>query len=180
MLTFGSLTRVLSEAEQRSLGGQREWGVVAEQRMGPTVRRTRDQRLLVRCGVRYAPRRSEALHAAIERLHADALRARFPSLPIELEHTWGGVLGMTLNGATQFGPLGGGIWSAAGYNGVGVALGTTLGSLLADLIVGADSPALADARAMPAPSWIPPDPFLGIGVRATLAAMRARAGDEAC
>src|SRR5207249_4402900 len=53
MFTFASLTRVLTESEQRMLGGDSEWGLVPEERMGSTVRRTRDQRILIRNTVHY-------------------------------------------------------------------------------------------------------------------------------
>src|SRR5262245_9003913 len=46
--TFGSLTRPLTPEEQEALGGEREWGILAEDPMGSTVRRTRDQRILIR------------------------------------------------------------------------------------------------------------------------------------
>ena len=45
---FASLTRVLSEAEQGALGGEREWGLVPEIPVGTSLRRTPDQRLLIR------------------------------------------------------------------------------------------------------------------------------------
>ena len=48
LVTFGSLTRPLVAAEQAALGGEREWGLLAEDDMGSTVRRTRDQRIKIR------------------------------------------------------------------------------------------------------------------------------------
>ena len=57
-------------------------------------------------------------------------------------------------------------------------MGTISGVLLADLVVGADSPLLDDMRALPAPSLVPPEPLLGIGVRATLARLAQRAAGE--
>ena len=57
-------------------------------------------------------------------------------------------------------------------------MGTVSGMLLADLAVGADSELLRDLRALPGPAWIPPEPLLGIGVRATLARLQRRAGRE--
>jgi glycine/D-amino acid oxidase-like deaminating enzyme len=64
------------------------------------------------------------------------------------------------------------------YNGVGVAMGTISGTLLADLVVGADSGLLREIQALPGPTWVPPEPLLGIGVRFTLTRMQARAGAE--
>jgi hypothetical protein len=46
LFTFASLTRVLTRDEQSTLGGALEWGLVPEEPMGTTVRRTRDRRKL--------------------------------------------------------------------------------------------------------------------------------------
>jgi glycine/D-amino acid oxidase-like deaminating enzyme len=181
LLTFGSLTRVLSAAEQSALGGEREWGVVSEAQMGATVRRTVDQRILIRNTVRYT-RRLEVGTGARQQIavaHRCALAIRFPMLrQVPFEYTWGGVMGVSFNGMPYFGQLADGIFAAAGYNGVGVALGTICGALLADLVVGADSSLLDDVRALPQPSWIPPEPLLGVGVRATVKRMIATAREE--
>jgi glycine/D-amino acid oxidase-like deaminating enzyme len=180
LLTFASLTRVLDEGEGRALGGDPEWGLVPEEPMGTTVRRTRDHRLLVRNTVLYGPRLvvDQAFLGRVREIHRRALRARFPMLAaVDLEYTWGGVIGISMGGAHYFGEVDTGLFVAAGYNGVGVAMGTVSGTLLADLAVGADSALLRDLLAIPRPSWIPPEPLLGLGVRATLVlrAHRARA-----
>jgi len=181
LFTFGSLTRVLTGAEQAALGGEPEWGLVPEERMGTTVRRTRDNRILVRNTVHYAPglEVGEPYRREVREHHRRAFRARFPMLPqVDLEYTWGGVMGMSLNNAHYFGKLDDNLFAAAGCNGVGVALGTISGKLLADLAVHADSDLLSDVLSLPAPAWIPPEPLLGMGVRATLARLVARAGEE--
>ena len=113
-------------------------------------------------------------------LHREALKARFPGLAgLELEYCWAGVMGMTLNGAQSFGRLEKNVFAWAGCNGVGVAMGTAAGKLLADFVAGEGSPELRDMQALPAPAWIPPEPLLGVGVRSTLARMKAKAGEEA-
>jgi glycine/D-amino acid oxidase-like deaminating enzyme len=181
MFTFASLSRVLSEEERVVLGGEPEWGLVPEERMGTTVRMTRDRRLLVRNTVHYAPHLgvSEGYLHQIREIHRRAFRARFPMLPgVGLEYTWGGVMGMSLNGAHFFGALDTDLFAAAGYNGVGVAMGTISGTLLADLALGADSELLRDMQLLPGPAWIPPAPLLGIGVRWTLARLMRKAREE--
>jgi len=85
---------------------------------------------------------------------------------------------MSLNGAHFFGELAPGLFAAAGYNGVGVAMGTIAGRLLADLAVGATPPLLDDMLELPRPRWIPPQPLLGVGVRTALAVLSARARAE--
>jgi glycine/D-amino acid oxidase-like deaminating enzyme len=180
-LTFASLTRVLTTREQAALGGESAWGLVPEERMGTTVRRTADQRILIRNTVRY---RADAMitdtcRSRARQIHERAFLARFPMLgEIGFEYTWGGVLGVSLNGAHFFGQLADNLFATAGYNGVGVAMGTVAGTLLADLAVGADSDLLRDMLALPKPAWIPPEPLLGWAVRPALAWLAARAREE--
>lgn len=178
LFTFGSLTRVLTPAEREALGGAPEWGLLAEDPLGSTLRRTRDQRLLVRNTVHYtralgaSERRRERARAA----HRRALRARFPQLAaVPLDYTWGGLMGMTGNRQHFFGRLEDGLYAAGGYSGCGIAMGTAAGRLLADLAVGVDSPELRDMLALPGPAPLPPEPFLGLGVRARLALLAASA-----
>lgn len=172
LYTFGSLTRPLTEPEQERLGGEREWGLLAQDVMGSSLRRTRDQRLLIRNTTFYSrrlarvPERVRA-HAAAE--HRRALAARFPELAeLPFEHTWAGLMGMSGNLRPFFGELAPGLVAAGGYHGAGISFGTAAGRLLADLAAGEESEDLAAIRALPGPRWIPPEPFLGLGVRARL------------
>jgi glycine/D-amino acid oxidase-like deaminating enzyme len=179
--TFASLTRVLDAGEQASAGEWRQWGLVSEDRMGSSLRRTADQRILVRNSVRYLPSLALSTHllARIRERHRRSLVARWPALrDVELEFTWGGVLGMTANQGQFFGRLAEGLYASIGYNGTGVALGTASGMLLADHALGIDSELLRDALALPRPAWIPPEPLLGLGLRPALALLERRAGAE--
>jgi glycine/D-amino acid oxidase-like deaminating enzyme len=181
MFTFASLTRALTEREQMALGGDSEWGLVPEERMGTTVRRTRDQRVLIRNTVHYSPEIEveEAWRRHVRDIHLRSFHSRFPMLAeVDFEYTWGGVMGISMNNAQFFGRIADDVYASAAYNGVGVALGTISGKLLADLVVGADSSLLRDIQALPGPTWIPPEPLLGLGIRATLRRLQARAGAE--
>ncbi len=181
MLTYASLTRRLRDDERAALGGESEWGLVPEERMGTSVRRTRDDRILIRNTVRYESRIGSGAvpPRRIRALHRDSFEARFPALhDVGFEYTWGGVMGVSLNNAQFFGGVAPGVYASAGYNGVGIALGTASGELLADLASGAESPLLRDIQALPGPAWVPPDPFLGIGARWTLRRRQRRAGVE--
>lgn len=170
LLTFSSLTRPLSEEARSRLGAEADWGVLAAEPMGTTFRRTVDHRILVRNSVRYAwtPVISAGVKRHMRMLHARSFRARFPQLgEPDFEYTWGGMLCMSLNAGAYFGALGSGVYGALCYNGAGASRGTIAGTLLADLAVGADSPLLQDAQQCRGPSWLPPDPVLGLGVGAT-------------
>jgi glycine/D-amino acid oxidase-like deaminating enzyme len=179
LVTFASLSRVLDPAEQDAAGEAKEWGLVSEDRMGTTLRRTRDQRMLVRSAVRYLPslRGTAAELRRACKDHKRCLVARWPVLEgVAFDYTWGGVLGMTANQGQFFGRLDRDLYASAGYNGTGVALGTASGMALAEHALGEDSELVRDALALPHPRWIPPEPFLGLGVRSALGWLRARAG----
>jgi glycine/D-amino acid oxidase-like deaminating enzyme len=181
LMTFASLTRPLSSAEAAALGSEPEWGLVSEAQMGTTLRRLHHGRVLIRNTVRYAPtlRASAALRRRVREYHRRDLCARFPSLAgVDFEHTWGGVMGASFNGAQFFGRLQPELYVAGAYNGVGIAMGTISGVLLAELVVGADSALLTEMRSLPGPTWIPPEPALGIGVRATLARLARKSRGE--
>ena len=149
MFTFASLTRSLTASEQSALGRDSEWGLVPEERMGTTVRRTGGQRVLIRNTVQYSPRiKVDAVwRRHVRDIHLRSFRSRFPMLAeVDFEYTWGGVMGISTNSAQFFGRLAENFYASSAYNGVGVAMGTISGTLLADLVVGADSGLLRDIR----------------------------------
>ncbi|MCB1035138.1 MAG: FAD-dependent oxidoreductase [Acidobacteria bacterium] len=176
--TFGSLTRVLTSQEQKALGGEREWGVLGTDFMGSSLRRTRDQRLLVRNTLAYDRRLQvpKGRLASAREAHRRALLRRFPQLSeVELETTWSGLTATAVDYQPTFTQLHDHAYLAAGYSGAGIAMGTTLGALLADLALGESSDLLRDALALPAPRKLPPEPFRSLGARWVLARMNARA-----
>ncbi|HKI01109.1 MAG TPA: FAD-binding oxidoreductase [Thermoanaerobaculia bacterium] len=180
LFTFGSLTRPLTAAEQDALGGEREWGLLAEDAMGSTVRRTRDQRILIRNTAHYTTRLAvdDTLRLDMRHLHRVAFLARFPQLRhVELAHTWGGIMGASPNRGHSFGEIEEGLFAAAGYTGAGIAMGTTAGMLLADLAAGEGSELLEAMLSLPEPDRLPPQPFLGLGARWKVRQMNAAAAE---
>jgi glycine/D-amino acid oxidase-like deaminating enzyme len=180
LFTFGSLTRPLDRAEQEALGGEREWGLLAEDAMGSTVRRTRDQRILIRNSAHYTPRLAVdgALRLEARARHRIAFQARFPALRhVGFDYTWGGIMGASPNRGHSFGELDEGLFAAAGYTGAGIAMGTTAGILLADLALGEGSARLEAMLGLPDPTRLPPQPFLGIGARWQVGRMNASAAE---
>ncbi len=179
LTTFGSLSRPLTAPEQEAVGGEREWGLLAQESMGSTVRRTRDQRILIRNTVHYdaTGRTKASIQRKITELHRRALAVRFPALAeLQLPYMWAGAMGVAGNQNLFFGELGSNIVGVAGYRGAGIALGTTCGMLAADVVGESDSDLLEDVRALPGPCWIPPQPFLGIGIRWRTRRMNRSAG----
>jgi glycine/D-amino acid oxidase-like deaminating enzyme len=148
--------------------------------MGSTVRRTRDQRILIRNSAHYTPRLAvdDARRLDARALHRVAFQARFPALRhVEFDYTWGGIMGASPNRGHSFGELAEGLFAAAGYTGAGIAMGTTAGLLLADLALGEESERLEAMLGLPAPTRLPPQPFLGVGARWQVGRMNASAAE---
>ena len=176
LLTFaahGSLTRPLTDAEHRELGGVEDWGLTpANSHVGVTLRYTADRRILVRQRFSYAPklRRSDAEYESLRRDHQRIFATRFPMLPdVRIEHTWRGYVCLSRNHAPGFGKVGPHTFAAVCQNAVGVTKGTISGLLAADMATGEDNPLIADMEAQGRPAPLPPAPFCDLGVHARLA-----------
>jgi glycine/D-amino acid oxidase-like deaminating enzyme len=103
-------------------------------------------------------------------IHRRKFDARFPTLKhVPFEATWTGFLCLSKNLAPGFGRHRPNVFSAVCQNGVGVTKGTQSGILIADLACGVDNPLIADMEAQGQPNRVPPEPFLGLGVRANIA-----------
>ncbi|MEE4110572.1 MAG: FAD-binding oxidoreductase [Halieaceae bacterium] len=157
--TYAGLTPVLSEEALATLGSNPNWGLLPTHRLGSTLRRTADGRLLVRSLHDYE---SEGEPSRIRRALMHRLRRRFPGLgEIGFEHAWGGAVGFTYNGAPLWGEREPGLYAACGCNGGGTVKGTLFGRLLAEQALGVaqhDVPGLFGRAA-----WMPPEPLRGLG-----------------
>jgi glycine/D-amino acid oxidase-like deaminating enzyme len=166
---FASLTRPLTPVECAALGGEDDWGVTpANAFAGCTMRYTRDHRILIRQHIDYRPdfRVTAAHYRAVRRDHEAALRARFPMLPkVTFEHTWAGFVTLSRNSAPGFERVAPTVYAAVCCNAVGVTKATIAGLLAADMACGIDNPLIADMQSLGQPEPLPPQPFLGIGVR---------------
>lgn len=184
VILYASMSRALSDAEARRLGGERKWGITPCDPMGSTVRRisgTGGDRIVIRNRVTYDPsmEASGARIAAMARWHERAFAARFPMLDgVTMEHRWGGRLCLSRNSAPAFGEVDEGVVAACCQNGLGAAKGTFSGMMAAELSAQGDSPLLADMLAQPGPSRLPPEPFASLGASAYLRWKEHRAGRE--
>jgi len=160
--TYAGLTERLDEKLLDSLGSNHNWGLLPTHRMGSTLRRTADGRLLIRSLHDYGRERGRGkLNEALQ----DRLWRRFPQLKgTGFEHIWGGAVGITYNGAPVWGEVEPGLFVSSGCNGGGTVKGTLLGGLLADLAFGAAVPDIASLFGTA--SWMPPEPLRGIGFHA--------------
>ncbi|AHL74374.1 oxidoreductase [Stutzerimonas stutzeri] len=181
VFTYASMTRQLTESEQARLGGKPVWGIIPADPFGSTLRRTPDQRLLVRNGFSFNPsgKSNQAFLRRVATAHRESFDRRFPMLPgVKFEYTWGGALGMTRNHASHFGTLATNVYGALGCNGLGITRGTITGTLIADWLAGERNELIDFLIAAEGPNRNPPEPFLSIGVNANLRWGQYKAGME--
>lgn len=181
IFTYGSITRPLTADEQARLEGKPYWGVIPADPFGTTVRRTPDNRLLIRNSFSFNPdgrSNPKYLQRFLQR-HRASYAQRFPMLPnVDFEYTWGGALAMTRNHNGFFGQLAPNVYGALGCNGLGVTRGTITGKLLADWLAGERNDLIDFLLAAPGPNANPPQPFLSAGVNLNLLWGQRRAGRE--
>ena len=181
IITWGSLTRQLTVDEQATLGGEASWGVIPADPFGTSLRRTRDNRILIRNIYSYSAGMNapEADRKWSHRQHLTSLRNRFPMLPnLDFDYTWGGSLSLSRNSEQVFGTLQENVHGAFCLNGVGIARGTAYGKLLAEHIADHRSNLLPILKKAGRPNRLPPKPLLGWGVRMNFAKRRFDAGLE--
>lgn len=182
LFLYASLTRPLNEEEQTRLGGKDFWGLIPADTGGSTVRRTHDNRILMRNSFSFHPNgvgdRSKLVK--FRENHRKSFERRFPMLPgVDFEYTWSGQLAMTRNHQSFFGQLAPNVYGSLGCNGLGVTRGTISGSLLADWLAGDKNDMIDFLLSSPGPSRNPPEPFLSIGVNFSLWNTFRKAGLEA-
>lgn len=165
-----SLSRQLTPDEQDKLAGLPSWGLTpANSFVGVTVRRTRDQRLLIRQDMRHLPqlRRDASSYAVVRQYHQALLERWFPALQgVAIEHTWSGLICISRNGGAGFGEVAPNVFSAVCDNGLGWTKGTISGLLIADKATAIDNPLIATYEALGRAAGLPPRPFRDIGIRA--------------
>ena len=163
--TYAGLNPRLSESTLDTLGTNQEWGLLPTHRLGSTLRRTSDGRLLIRSLHDYERERSSA---SIRSELKSRLHSRFQQLKgVDFEHLWAGAVGFTLNGGLVWGELEQGLFASCGCNGGGTVKGTLLGSLIAEKALGQPTP---DVLALfGQASWMPPEPFRSVGFYLTSA-----------
>ena len=181
VFTYGSITRPLTEQEQARLGGKPYWGVIPADPFGTTMRRTVDNRLLIRNSFSYNPdgrSNRKYLERFVQR-HRESFARRFPMLPgVNFEYTWGGALALSRNHMGFFGKLAPNVVGALCCNGLGVTRGTVTGKLLADWLAGDKNELIEFLLNAPGPCANPPQPLVSLGLNANLMWGQFRAGKE--
>lgn len=181
IFTYASMTRPLTEEEQARLGGKASWGIIPADPFGSTLRRTPDQRLLVRNSFSFnADGRANPRHVArAGRQHRESFERRFPMLSgMPFEYTWGGSMCLSRNHLSHFGTLAPNVHAALCCNGLGITRGTATGTLLADWLSGEHDELIDFLLGSAGPNRNPPEPLLSVGVNLNLHWGQRRAGLE--
>ncbi len=172
LAAHASLTRQLTPEEQKKLGGLNSWGLTpANAFVGITMRRTPDQRILIRQNMAYEPKLSvsDEARARAREGHQILFDERFPMLKgVTMEHTWTGFICLSRNGVPGFGQLAPDVYSSVIHQGVGLTKATIGGMLVADLACGVENPLLNDIQSLGEPQALPSLPFVDVGIKARL------------
>ena len=171
LFLYGSMTRELTPAEIKQLGGHKEWGITPAHPMGSTIRRLRENRIVVRNHITYNPELEHddaQMQRAVER-HRESFDRRFPMLgSVEMEYQWSGALCLSLNSVPVFGEIERGIYAACCQNGLGATKGTLHGVLIADHAMGENHDMVREILDLEDPRRLYPEPFMGLGARTRL------------
>jgi glycine/D-amino acid oxidase-like deaminating enzyme len=176
-----SMTRSLTDDEFKSIGQPKEWGVLPVRPMGATIRMTKDKRILIRntaevhnpFGMSKFDLEKRSINQKI------GIQKRFPQLPEDIiQSSWSGVVSRTRNSSQIFEKIDNNIFAAGCYNGSGIGVGTLFGEQIAIKASEENSKEIEIIEARNKPTWLPPQPFLNLGVKTRLIYERLRARSE--
>ncbi len=176
-----SMTRRLSDEEFKSIGQPKEWGVLPVRPMGATIRMTKDRRILIRNTAEvynpYKMSKTELNKRAMKQ--KIGIQKRFPELPFDIiQSSWSGIVSRTRNSSQIFEKIDDNIFAAGCYNGSGIGVGSLFGEQIAIKASNETTKEMEIIEARNKPTWLPPDPFLSLGVKARLVYERFRAKSE--
>ena len=175
------MTRSLTDREYKSIGEPKEWGVLPVRPMGATIRMTKDKRILIR--------NTAEVHSPFKMMGNElkkrsikqklGIQKRFPKLSSDIvESSWSGIVSRTRNSSQVFEKISKNIFVAGCYNGSGIGVGTLFGEQIAIKASNENTNEINIIEGLNKPSWLPPQPFLDLGVRARLIYERFRASSE--
>ena len=176
-----SMTRILSDKEFKSIGEPKEWGVLPVRPMGATIRMTKNRRILIR--------NTAEVHSPFRMSNSDlkkravnqniGIQKRFPQLPSDIIHsTWSGIVSRTRNSSQIFEKIDNNIFVAGCYNGSGIGVGTLFGEQIAIKATNQNTKEIDIIEKRSKPTWLPPQPFLNLGIKTRLIYERLRAKSE--
>ena len=176
-----SMTRALTSEEFKSIGEPKEWGVLPVKPMGATIRMTKDRRILIRNTAEvnnpFKMSKSNLDKRSINQ--KIGIKKRFPQLPDDIiQSSWSGIVSRTRNSSQIFEKIDDNVFAAGCYNGSGIGVGTLFGEQIAIKASNKNSKEIETIEARNKPTWLPPQPFLNLGVKTRLIYERLRARSE--
>ena len=176
-----SMTRPLTNEEYKSIGKPREWGVLPIRPMGATIRMTKNKRILIRNTAEiHNPFKLSDVKLKKRSLSQKlGIKKRFPTLPSDIiESSWSGVVSRTRNSSQIFEKIDNNIFVAGCYNGSGIGVGTLFGEQIAIKASNENTHEIDTIESRSKPTWLPPQPFLNLGVKARLIYEKLRANSD--
>ncbi len=176
-----SMTRCLTSEEYESIGRPKEWGVLPVRPMGATIRMTKDRRILIRNTAEvsnpYQMSQSELNKRSLKQ--KIGIKKRFPNLPNDIiQSSWSGIVSRTRNSSQIFEKIAENIFVAGCYNGSGIGVGTLFGEQIAIKASNENTKEIETIESRSKPTWLPPEPFLTLGVKTRLIYERFKARSE--
>ena len=176
-----SMTRPLTKEEFISIGQPKEWGVLPVKPLGATIRMTKDRRILIR--------NTAEVHNPYRMVQSDldkrsinqkiGIKKRFPQLSDNIiQLTWSGIVSRTRNSSQIFEKIDENVFVAGCYNGSGIGVGTLFGEQIAIKASNENSDEINIIESRNKPTWLPPQPFLNIGVKIRLIFERFRSRSD--
>ena len=176
-----SMTRPLTNAEFADIGSPKEWGVLPIRPMGATIRMTKDHRILIRNTAEVRNPKSMNLIQLNKKskIHLNGIKKRFPNLPDNIiENSWSGIVCRSGNSSQIFEKIDSNIYAAGCYNGSGIGVGTLFGEQIAVMASNQQSEEISIIEKRKKPNWLPPQPFLNLGIYTRLTYERIRARSD--
>ena len=176
-----SMTRPLTDIEFKSIGEPKEWGVLPVRPMGATIRMTKDKRILIRNTAEvHNPFKMSKFDLEKRSINQKiGIQKRFPQLPEDIiQSSWSGVVSRTRNSSQIFEKIDNNVFAAGCYNGSGIGVGTLFGEQIAVKASEENTEEIKTIEARNKPTWLPPQPFLNLGVKIRLVYERLRARSE--
>ena len=176
-----SMSRSLTDSEYDSINSPKEWGVLPVRPMGATIRMTKDRRILIRNTAEvYSPYKMSKSELDKRSINQKiGIKKRFPQLPDNIiQSSWSGIVSRTRNSSQIFEKIDENIFVAGCYNGSGIGVGTLFGEQIAIKASNECNKEIETIEARKKPTWLPPQPFLNLGVKTRLFYERLRARSE--
>ena len=95
-----------------------------------------------------------------------------------MESSWSGVVSRTRNSSQIFDKIDNNVFVAGCYNGSGIGVGTLFGEQIAIKASNENSAEINIIESRSKPTWLPPQPFLNIGVKTRLIFERFRSRSD--